>query len=115
MKPSIYYFSFCSFLVIMVFVSGCSGTLVRAGGSPHYPVPQVEAQWIQDGEPLMFEGEAWYPKDDVDVLLDDEVYLLGEYRGVQFFVEKVDIRPYHQLRTKFAANRFRAYAKERND
>ena len=115
MRSKIHFFSLCSCLVMLISAVGCNGTLTRAGGSPHYPVPQIEAQWIQDGEPLMFEGEAWYPKDDVDVLLDDEVYLLGEYRGVQFFVEKVDIRPYHRLRTKFAANRFRAYSKEHHD
>jgi len=100
---------------MIIFVAGCNGTLTRTRNDAHYPVPQIEAEWIQNGEPLVFEGESWYPKDDVDVLTDDEVYLLGEYRGVQFFVEKVDIRPYHRLRTKFAENRFRAYARERND
>ncbi len=95
------------------FLVGCSGALV--GSRNPYAIPQSEAQWIRDGEPIVFENEAWYPKDDVDVLTNQEVYLLGEYEGVQFFVEKADVRPYNRLYTKFGENRFRVFVKQRHD
>ena len=99
----------------IIFTSGCSDTrsCVRSDGS--YSFPEVEPQWIRDGEPIIFENESWYPKDDIDIFLDKEVYLLGEYKGVQFFLDKADVRPFHQLYTKFAENKFRVYKKKRND
>jgi len=33
----------------------------------------------------------------------------GEYRGVSFFVEKIDVRPYDKIFTKFGRNKFRVY------
>ena len=69
----------------------------------------VEAEWIRNGEPISFEGEMWYPKDTVETLLDSEVILLGEYRDVQFFVDKIDIRPFARLYTKFHEKRFRVF------
>ena len=47
----------------------------------------MEVEWIRNGEPIEFEGELWYPRDDVETLLDSEVYLLGEHKGTQ----KVDV------------------------
>jgi hypothetical protein len=108
------YFAFFS-LVIIIFLLGCTGTLTRASKDRPYPFSEVEASWIQDGQPIVFENEAWNPKDDVDVLTDQEVFLLGEYQGVQFFVEKADVRPYNRLYTKFAENRFRIFTKNKND
>ena len=108
-------FSLLSCLLLIVCMMGCYGTLGGVHGDVGYPVPVAEAQWIRDGEPLIFEGESWHPKDDVDVLTDNDVYLLGEYKGVQFFIEKVDVRPYHRLYTKFDKNRFRVFMKQRND
>ena len=32
-----------------------------------------EAQWIRNGESIIFEGEEWRPKDIIENLLDDEV------------------------------------------
>src|SRR5437868_1518211 len=80
-----------------------------------FRIPQKEADWIIEGKPLEFEGELWYPRDAVDILLDSEVSLLGEYQGVQFFVEKIDVRPYDRLYTKFGRNKFRIFIKKAPD
>ena len=80
-----------------------------------YPVQSTEPVWIRNGEPIEFEGELWYPMDGVETLLDAEVYILGEYRGVQFFVDKVDVRPYDRLYTKFGKNAFRYFEKREHD
>ena len=79
-----------------------------------YRFPSIEAEWIQNGDPIEFEGELWYPTDGVENLLDSEMYLVGEYRGVQFFIEKTDVRPYDRLYTKFAQNRFRYFQKKQS-
>ena len=77
-----------------------------------YPTPQEEAGWIVKGEPVVFEGQQWAAQDYVDILLDSEVVLVGEYNGVQLFVEKIDVRPYDRLYTKFGVNKFRVLTKE---
>ena len=90
----------------VLFVGGC---VTDQANSRVYPPPAIEAQWIRDGQPLEFEGQLWYPTDFVETFLDDEVYLLGEYSGVQFFVVKTDVRPYERLYTKFNKYQFRAF------
>ena len=96
-------------LGLMTILSGC-GTTSQA--TPQlYAFPEREADWIINGNPVQFEEEAWYPRDDVDIFLDSEVFLIGEYQGVQIFVEKIDVRPYDRLYTKFGPNRFRVFMK----
>ena len=102
-------------LLILIFAgisAGCSGVKGNVGKMPTFPVPNMEAEWIRNGEPIEYEGHKWFPQDHFDILLDSEVYLLGEYRGVQFFVDKVDVKPYNRLYTKFSTNKFRSYRKE---
>ena len=95
---------------MVVFCSGCSGgTIPNKGQLDIYPTPNQETEWIRNGEPIEFGGKLWYPQDGIENLLDSEVYLLGEYRGVQFFVEKTDVKPYDRLYTKFGPNRFRYF------
>jgi len=79
---------------------------------PIFRVPDMEAEWIRNGKPIEFEGEFWYPQDAIEVLLDQEVYLVGEYKGVQFFIEKSDVRPYKAVFTKFDRNKFRVFRKK---
>ena len=43
--------------------------------------------------------------------LDSEVSVVGEYQSVQFFIDKVDVRPYERLYTKFGRNKFRLFEK----
>lgn len=74
-----------------------------------YRAPDVEAGWIRDGKPIEYDGKKWYPVNDVEVLLDIEVYQVSEYKGVQVFVDKIDTKPYKRLYTKFAKNKFRYF------
>ena len=74
-----------------------------------------EPEWIHNGEPIEFEGEMWYPIDEVESLLDPEVYLAGEYRGVPFFTDRTDVKPYSRLYTHFGKNRYRAFEKRSHD
>ena len=97
-----------------VVLLGCAGNASskNAGQLQSYPYAVIEAGWIRDGQPIEYDGEQWFPQDDVEILMDYEVYQIGEYKGVPFFVEKVDIRPYKRLYTKFNKNKFRYYEKK---
>ena len=98
-----------------LFLSSCRST-GNVGQMQVYAYPPIEAEWIRKGEPISFEGELWYPQDGIETFLDSEIYLLGEYQEVQFFVEKLDVRPYKRLYTKFAHNQYRYFEKkEGND
>jgi hypothetical protein len=96
--------------MVLTVLTGCA--FRGAGLAPQvYPVPKEEAEWIVKGWPIDFEGQLWYPRDFVDLLLDSEVTPAGEYKDVQFFVEKIDVRPYDRLYTKFGFNKFRVFTK----
>ena len=75
------------------------------------PVVTLEAEWIRNGEPIVFENESWYPQDDIENYGDNELYLLGKYKGIEFYVEKMDVRPYNHLYTKFGENKYRLFEK----
>src|SRR3989338_4184938 len=98
----------------LLWLVGCAQAPGNVGNLQSYLVSSVEAQWIRDGEPLEFEGERWYPADGTEGFLDAEVYSLGEYRGVQFFADKVDVRPFERLYTKFGKNRFRYFERSKS-
>ncbi len=102
------------FGLLFIVMSGCSGKVKgNIGHMENYRFPPNEAEWIRNGEPIKFEDGSWYPQDGFDILLDSEVFLLGEYREVQFFAQRVDIRPYNMLYTKFGRNKFRVYKRRR--
>lgn len=100
-------------IVLIVAGAGCQTTSGNSGQVQTFKVPMVENEWIRNGEPIDFEGSLWYPADSTEWLMDNEVFLLGEYRGVQFFAEKVDVRPYNRLYTKFGINKFRFFEKQK--
>jgi len=105
-------FSFFGLLIVCLILSGCRTTTGNVGNISNYAFPlNLEAEWIRNGEPLEFEGELWYPQDSVNILIDSEVYLVGEHNEVQFFIEKVDVRPYGRLYTKFGRNKYRIFKK----
>ncbi len=104
----------CLSCLVMV-VSSCAHSERNMGQMSVYKIPQQEAEWIRDGEPIEFEGERWYPRDRLEVLLDSEVILMGQYREIQFFVETRDVRPYNRLYTKFGRNRFRIFQTNGDD
>lgn len=103
MKPWIF------FLMMGVVLAGCAHSQENTGLMTKYAIPEVEAEWIQNGDPIEFEGRLWYPQDRYDILLDSEVLFQGKYRGVDFFIEKVDVRPHDKIFTKFGRNKFRIY------
>ena len=97
-------------------MTGCAPSSVSNSGQMEmYNTPEKEAEWIRNGEPIEFDGKLWYPQDETENLLDAEVYWVGEYRGVQFFVEKMDVKPYDRLYTKFSRNRFRYFELKKDD
>lgn len=104
-------------LILACFLgAGCAGLTSQTKLNPtSFDYLETEPKWIQDGEPIEFEGELWYPTDEIEILLDSEVYLMGEYKGTQYFIEKVDVRPYTRLFTKFGHNKFRIFSRVRQD
>ena len=100
-------------LGLSIFLLGCAQPPGNVGRIQSYSAPVVEAEWIRNGQPIDFDDELWFPVDDVETILDSEVYLIGNYQGVEIFIEKTDVRPYDRLYTKFDTNKFRIY--ERND
>ena len=102
--------------LILALLSGCSGVSHgNVGNMPNFKFDHKEAEWIRNGSPIEFEGELWFPQDSSDLLLDSEVYLLGEHEGVQFFSEKIDVKPFDRLYTKFGRNKFRIFKKRGYD
>ena len=107
--------SFWGAALMSLALTGCVSSTGNVGNMPKYGVPVAEAEWIREGEPLEYDGQKWYPRDDIDVLTDAEVVLAGEYRGVQFFTSRVDVRPYSRLYTKFGRNKFRIFLRQKSD
>ncbi len=69
----------------------------------------TEPVWIRNGEPVSFESEDWFPTDEVENLLENEVFQIGMYRDMPLFVERADVRPFERLYTRFSRNRYRAF------
>jgi hypothetical protein len=103
-------------LLLTVFFSGCSALSPGNDGQVQsYPAPVIEPEWIRNGEPIEYDGGKWYPANDYEVLEDSEVFQILEYKGVQVFVEKIAVKPYDRLYTKFDKNKFRYYERKDND
>jgi len=98
--------------IVFFFLMGCGSLVAKKDIVQIYTIPESEASWIRDGQPLLFEDEEWYPQDAVEILIDEEVILLGQYLGTQFFVEKRDVRLYNRLYTKFGKNKYRLFEKQ---
>lgn len=96
-------------LVITMLSAGCISLPKPTDNKIAVPTPTSEAAWIRNGEPIQFEGDDWYPTDEVENILDNEIYQVGVYRDVIFFLEKTDVRPFERVYTRFAKNRYRAF------
>lgn len=97
-------------LLLIAAAAGCAlGSDSGVTNINRFSFPDVEPEWIRSGEPLIFEDEKWFPQDQIDVLRDGEVLLMGDYKDTQFFVERLDVRPFNRLYTKFGANKFRVF------
>ncbi|MCB9719443.1 MAG: hypothetical protein H6756_01055 [Candidatus Omnitrophica bacterium] len=99
------------FLILTVPLTGCVSTAPggNKGHLPTYPFTKIEPEWIRNGEPVDFEGELWFPQDGIESLTDQEVLPVGNYRDVQLFVDKVDVRPFDRVYTKFGVNKYRYF------
>jgi len=102
---------FAGILMIALTTAGCQSTGANSGRVQSYSISSVEAEWIRNGEPIEFESGLWYPADGVESFLDSEMRLMGTHQGVEFFVDKVDVRPFNRLYTKFGKNKFRFFEK----
>jgi hypothetical protein len=102
---------FCLFMGSIGLTSCVHRSTNNEGQLQSYPVPAVEAQWIREGQPIIINNDKFYPVNDVEILLDSEVYQVSEYKGVQIFVEKIDTKPYNRVYTKFGKNKFRFFEK----
>jgi hypothetical protein len=105
----------CGIMAVMILTGCIHGNGGNKGQLESYPAPVVEAAWIRNGEPIVFEGKQWFPVKDIENLRDIEVFQIGEYKGVQIFVDKVDFKPYARIYTKFARGKFRYFERARND
>jgi hypothetical protein len=90
-------------------ITGCQSTQGNTGQINFYPAHSQEAQWIRNGEPIEFENAFWYNPEGFEIFLYSEMLIAGEYLGVPFFIDKVDVRPYDRLYTKFDRNKFRFF------
>ncbi len=95
----------------VAFLSGCQSTV----GQPKPVIKQSsklgEALWIIEGQPIDFEGTQWFPKDGIETFTESEVRQIGIYEGVIIFVDKIDIKPYDRLYTKFDKYHYRYFEK----
>ena len=109
LEGKVSYLKTITVLLLTISLTGC----ISAGTKPaQAKVLSLEAAWIRNGEPIVFEGASWYPQDDIENLFDTELYVVGEYQGVEYYVEKMDVRPYNRLYTKFGKNRYRLFEKK---
>ena len=106
----------CLSLMLIGFLGGCATSNPGNDGQVQsYPAPAIEAAWIRNGDAIVYDGYKWYPVNDYEVLKDNEVYQVTEYKGVQVFVEKIAVKPYPRLYTKFEKNKFRYFERHNND
>ena len=97
-------------------LGGCASVSSDNDGQVQsYAAPVIEAAWIRAGEPIEYDGYKWYPVNDYEVLQDSEVFQVSEYKGVQVFVEKIAVKPYERIYTKFDKNKFRYWERHEND
>jgi hypothetical protein len=97
--------------VILLGVNGCQSMPEKTDG-PLTADQLTEPVWIRNAEPVEFEAAAWFPTDNVENLLDNEVYQAGVYRGVPFFIDRTDVRPFECIYVRFAPNKYRACEKQ---
>lgn len=97
--------------MVLLGLAGCMAARQRS--EPSLTADQLtEPVWIRHAEPVEFEAAAWFPTDNVENLLDHEVYQAGVYRDVPFFIDRTDVRPFERIYVRFAPNRYRACEKQ---
>ena len=103
-------------LLLTGILGGCASINSGNDGQVQsYPSPVIEAGWIRNGEPIEYDRSKWYPVNDYEVLADSDVFQITENNGVQVFVEKIAVKPYQRIYTKFEKNKFRYFERRDND
>jgi len=92
-------------------MTGCQ-TASQRGEDALNAAAYAEPVWIRNAEPVEFEGASWFPTDEVENLLDDEVYQAGVYRDIPFFIDRMDVRPFERIYVRFAYHKYRACEKQ---
>ena len=95
--------------VIMGSLAGCVVPQPRGDQGINISAGLDEPAWVRNAEPLSFEEEDWFPTDEVESLLENEIFQVGVCRGLPVYIEKTDVRPFERLYTRFAKNRYRAF------
>ena len=98
-------------IFISLALGGCALSDKNATTAESWSYPLSEPDWVREGQPIDYDGAKWFPTRDVENLLDSEVYPLGEYKGVKFFFDRTDIKPFERIYTQFGRNRYRAFEK----
>lgn len=96
-------------MLAIVACAGCSLPSRALDNNVNASATAAEPGWIRNGEPIDFEKAFWYPTDEVERLMDNEVFQVGQYRDTAVFVERVDVKPYARVYTRFGKGRYRAF------
>ena len=95
---------------LLVFAgAGCSLPSRSLDSNVNASTAITEPEWIRNGEPVEIEQASWYPTDEVERLMDNEVFQIGKYKDVPVFIERVDVKPYARVYTRFEKGRYRAF------
>lgn len=108
----VFFMLVCSSCIVL---GGCAA---RAGGNTgnvqSYAFQNIEPEWIRNGDPIKFDGLLWYPEDGIETMTDIEVMPVFEQNGTTIFIDRIDVKPYDRLYTKFGINKYR-YFKPRKE
>ncbi|MEI6437462.1 MAG: hypothetical protein WCO69_01780 [Candidatus Omnitrophota bacterium] len=100
---------FAGMMLLVLAGGGCSMPSRSLDNGAAALVAPVEAEWIRNGQPMEFDDLTWYPTDDVERLLDNEMYKIGQYKDVPVFIERIEVKPYARVYTRFEKGRYRAF------
>ncbi|MBF0388271.1 MAG: hypothetical protein HQL20_10565 [Candidatus Omnitrophica bacterium] len=89
--------------------AGCAGSSRALDNGVNSGAPLTEPDWIRNGEAIELENNIWFPTREVERFMDGEMFRIGNYRGVEVFIERTDIRPFARLYTRFDQGRYRAF------
>ncbi|VAW17703.1 hypothetical protein MNBD_BACTEROID05-512 [hydrothermal vent metagenome] len=102
-------FSLLAVVFFLFSLGGCQTSGAHSKKSVSTVILSGEADWIRNGGAIEFEGKKWVAQDGIESFKDDEVLQMGKYRGIAFFIDKVDVRPFSRLYTEFDTNKYRYY------
>jgi hypothetical protein len=102
----------CVVLLGALVLAGCAMSRRTVDLADPSTAPLSEPAWIHDGGTVSFEGSVWYPTDEIENLLDNEVLFMMKYQDIAVYTDRADVKPYARLYTRFAKNRYRAFEKD---